>query len=77
MPEPEPQAEAFAETVPEESTWRQRVPTPPALEMTKAEVEARLVTAKIEVVAKMALSCVVEASEKVAEPKVAPPTALS
>ena len=51
MPEPEPQAEAFAETVPEESTWRQRVPTPPALEMTKAEVEARLVTAKIEVVA--------------------------
>jgi hypothetical protein len=39
-PEPVPHAEAFAETVPSAPTWRQRVPTPPALEITRFVVEA-------------------------------------
>ena len=46
-PEPVPQADVLAETVPELSTWRQRVPTPPVEEMTKLVVDAVPVVTKL------------------------------
>jgi hypothetical protein len=51
LPLPVPHALAFAETVPFADTWRQRVPVPPVLEMTRAEVDAVPVTVMLVVVA--------------------------
>ena len=59
-PPPEPQAAPAAETVPMPSTWRHLVAPVPVFEMTRAVVEATLVTFKLVVVARLAMRSEVE-----------------